>query len=265
VPIECPIEVPPCPNDRFKDIDRLVMGAAFDSQNFFGRLCDERVYENDVAARLRALDVDVYTQVPVRVSHEGFEKVYRLDLLAGGMVYEIKVAASFTKSHSAQVLNYAALLGIPRIKLLNFGTAQVNGRLVGCPFEIQDRHTITVDFSRWQALTSNCQVLLDRTRALLVTDIGGFLRAKLCEEALLWFGGGPDCCHQRLPVSRNGLEVGSHLWNLYQPECAFLVTTMPTASRDYERSLHRLLKALPVRGIQWINIHHTHLRIVTVA
>ncbi len=56
------------------------MRHAFDSQNELGRLCDEVIYQNDLAIRLVAADLGpTETQIPVEVTHGSFTKTYRLD------------------------------------------------------------------------------------------------------------------------------------------------------------------------------------------
>lgn len=50
MPIHCSLEIGSISDAAFAELDRMVMGSAFASQNLLGRLCDERVYENDLAA-----------------------------------------------------------------------------------------------------------------------------------------------------------------------------------------------------------------------
>ena len=89
MPIHRTLELNSVTDDDFAGIDAVVMQCAYASQNHFGRLFDERVYENDVAARLRAEGLQVYTQVPITLTHEVFEKVYFLDLVVNQMLYEL--------------------------------------------------------------------------------------------------------------------------------------------------------------------------------
>ena len=70
MPIRCPIVIRNLTQPEFDERDRIVMRCAYAAQNELGRLCDERVYENDLALRLRAEGMPgVHTQVPVTVSH----------------------------------------------------------------------------------------------------------------------------------------------------------------------------------------------------
>ena len=52
--------------EEFAAIDYRVMGCAFDCHNEFGRLCDEVIYQQDMAARLVPAGLGpVRTNVPV--------------------------------------------------------------------------------------------------------------------------------------------------------------------------------------------------------
>jgi hypothetical protein len=52
MPISSPASIRPISQEQFARIDYQVMRHAFDSQNELGRLCDEVIYQNDLAARL---------------------------------------------------------------------------------------------------------------------------------------------------------------------------------------------------------------------
>lgn len=264
MPIECHLSFQPMTDAEFADIDARVMACAYAAQNKLGRLCEERVYENDVAARLRAEGItDVHTQVTLAVSHRGFKKIYRLDLVVRGMVYELKVADGFAPAHDAQAYHYAAMLGLDRIKLLNFGAASVEGRLRRCPFARVNRRQVTLNRHRWKPLSERCDALASDAEACL-RDWGGFLDARLFEEALTWFNGGEKSCLRRLPVTRDGLELGHHRTTLHADGIAFMVTSLADDISAHERQPRRLLELLPIRAWQWINIHHTEMRLVTL-
>lgn len=113
MPIQRTLELRSISNDEFARIDAAVMKFAYATQNHFGRLFDERVYENHLASLLRAAGFSVQTQVPVRLTHADFEKTYILDLVVDEMLYELKVVSTMTTAHEVQVLNYAMLQDIP--------------------------------------------------------------------------------------------------------------------------------------------------------
>ena len=254
----------PVSDEHFAETDRAVMRCAYAAQNHFGRLCEERVYENDVAARLRAEGLrEVFTQVPLTVSLGAFRKTYRLDLVVQQTLFEVKAADAFAPPHEAQGLHYAALLGLDRVKLLNFGAPSVQGRLLGTPFARIDRHSVTTERQRWKAVSANCGPLAGHAEACL-REWGGFLEASLYHEALVWFAGGEGVCIRRLPVVRDGLGLGHHRVALHADDCGFIVTTLGQNLVAHERELRRLLAALPLRAWQWVNIHHQQMQLVTL-
>ena len=264
MPIECEIPIRPVSAESFDATDQLVMRCAYAAQNHFGRLCEERVYENDVAARLRAKGLrEVFTQVPLTVSLAAFRKTHRLDLVVNQVVYELKALDGFVPAHIAQGLHYAALLGLDRVKLLNFGAPSVQGKLLGSPFATIDRHAVTVERSRWQAVSPNCAPLAGHAEACL-RDWGGFLEASLYNEALVCHAGGEAHCVRRLTVTRNGMELGHHGAQMHANDCGFIVTALGQHHAAHEKELRRLLASLPLRAWQWVNIFHQQMQLVTL-
>ena len=260
------IPISPVSQAAFDELDAVVMKCAYASQNHFGRLCEEEVYENDVKARLTAEGIaEVHSQIGLKVSHEGFEKEYRLDLVVNEVVYELKAKGGLVPADEAQVLNYAALLGLNRIKLVNFGESKVVGKLVGTPFSELDRRQVSLDRSSWTAMSAACENLIGWIEGF-VRSIGGYLRSELYDEALIWFCGGHGACIQRLPVSRDGVGLGHQACRMHADGCAFVVSSVKpgTPTSNYLRQLNSLVSALPIRAIQWINIHHSDVTFVTV-
>ena len=102
MPIHCPIQIRALSAEEFEERDYRVMGHAYGSQNELGRLCDERVYEADLSARLLADGFHlVQTQVPVTLTHRDFAKRYSLDLVADDALYELKTAKDLTGEDDA--------------------------------------------------------------------------------------------------------------------------------------------------------------------
>ncbi len=264
MPIHCPITLAPLTDAEFDAIDRVVMGCSYAAQNHFGRLCDERVYENDVATRLRAEGfADVQTQVPVTLTHEDFSKRYRFDLVVNRMLYECKTVAAFAPEHDAQGIHYAILGNTDRVKLLNFRSPKVVGRLLRSPLSRVDRWRIAIAQDRWQPLSERCPALVERMTALL-GDWGAFLEARLYEEALVHFFGSKARCERRLQVTRDGLELGTHKLACHADDVGFVVTALAREMAAYEIQIQRLLRSLPLRGIQWLNLNHAELQLVTL-
>ena len=52
MPVDSPISLCPISREEFARLDYQIMRLAFDCQNELGRLCDEIIYQNDLAARI---------------------------------------------------------------------------------------------------------------------------------------------------------------------------------------------------------------------
>lgn len=264
MPIHCSIEIPVLTPELFKRRDYQFMGHAFAYQNELGRLCDERVYETDLSARLRADGFpDVYTQEPVSVTHGDFSKTYFLDLLADGALYELKSVSAFTGEHQAQLLHYMLLLGLRCGKLLNFGPDTVDGQLVVTRLTAELRRRFTVDATRWQELTATC-VVLRSVMTDLLADWGAFLEVSLYQEALTHFLGGEEQVVQRVPLARSGLPLGTQRMHVYAHGVAFVVTAYTTGLPSHEINLRKLLALTPLTALQWVNLEHANIQFVTL-
>lgn len=264
MPIHCPISLAPLPDAEFDAIDRVVMACCYAAQNQLGRLCDERVYENDVAARLRGEGfTDVKTQIPVTLTHQSFSKTYRFDLVVGRMLYEFKTVSALAPEHDMQGIHYAVLGSTDRVKLVNFRPPKVVGRLLRSPLWRVDRSKIVVHQERWRPLTDACATLVGRTKSLL-GDWGAFLEARLYEEAMVHFFGDEAHGERCLPVVRDGLELGTHRLPCHAVDVGFVVTALSKEAVAYEAQLQRLLRCLPLEGIQWLNLKHAELQLVTL-
>jgi GxxExxY protein len=248
---------------EFDSVDRDVMGCAFASQNELGRLCDERIYEKDIALRLRSLGRRVETQMPVVVSHRTFSKTYRLDLVCDHAVYDAKTVSALTGAHKSQVLNYAMLLDIRHLKLLNFRTPRVQGQLCFNPITEGLRCQYHIDDSHFRELSSGCRDLVATLGALL-QDWGAFLEARLYEEALIHFLGGEGKCVRRIELQRSGNLLGTHEIAMHSLTHFFVLSAVTHDADAYGQHLRRLLRLTGLAGLQWINLNHHRIEIATL-
>jgi GxxExxY protein len=264
MPINVPMDILPVSQEEFDTVDMLVMQSAYAAQNHFGRLCDEQVYENDIAARLRAEGLsDVFTQVPIHVSFRSFEKTYYLDIVAGQIVYELKSVRALAPEHEAQAVHYAALVGTNRIKLLNLGSRSVQGKLIGTPFDGLDRHSLKIDDQQFTAVSDTCTELRILVEDV-VSDLGGYLASSLYRDVLIDFYGGETACVSRTGIVRGGQRMGSHRVLRHSEDCAFHISSLGHGLAPYERHLRKLFGSTSLRAVQWINIHHSDVRVASI-
>lgn len=263
MPIKLPFPIRNITQPEFDEIDALVMRCAYASQNELGRLCDERVYENDLAARLRDLGVpEVHTQVPIHAVHQDFTKEYRLDLLVNHAPYELKTTAAFVALHDAQVLHYAMMVGVNHFKLLNFRPAKVTGLLRFNAVMPEERRQPAWNLVGWKPLTPACETLRAHLAAL-IDDWGTHLDSHLFEEALTHLFGGENQCVRRVPIVRGGMQLGTHQVRIHSEGIIFVVTAFgdPTSQRSH---FQRLLRLTGQRAIQWINLSKRNISLLTL-
>ena len=264
MPIKASIAVRDLSQPEFDQRDAVVMRCAYAAQNALGRLCDEQVYENDIALRLQAEGFSaVQTQVRVVVTHAGFTKEYLLDLVADDALYELKTVAAFAPQHDAQILHYAMLLGVRHGKLLNFRTGKVQGRLRFNALSDEERRQWTRDDHAWRSFSSECAALKQRACDILA-DWGACLDTRLYEEALIYFCGSESVCERRLPVVRDGVALGTHRFTFHSQAVPFVVTSLHDNTHAHRSHLLRLMKLTSLHALQWINLNRHRVEFQTL-
>src|ERR1043166_870565 len=249
MPITSPVSLNPIRQQEFAQLDYAVMRHAFECQNQLGRLCDEQIYQNDLAARLEAADVPVQTEVPVTVTCRDFTKTYYLDLVvANAGIYELKTSLNLVGEHDAQLLNYLFLREASHGKLINFRPAQVESRFINTTLTHQERRNFEVQTRAWQERDQTDRILRENVIAML-EDWGCWLDVALYTEALIHFAGGETQVVQSVPLVRSNLSLGKQHFNLLNAETAFRVTALTEGMEDYQRDLRCLLGASPLRTI----------------
>jgi GxxExxY protein len=263
MPIQPSLKLEPISDNEFADIDKEVMRCAYSVQNKFGRLFDESVYENDLAARLRAEGFEVHTQVPILVTHADFFKTYYLDLVVDRLVYEMKVVANLTGDHVAQCLHYAMLQDVSLVKLINFGEKRVRGKLLRIALSTADRYQPIFQRSGMHTYTPNCERLFNYLVGI-INDWGTHLSSQLYNEGLVYLFGGETNCIKRVELRSGGVRLGTHRVQYYAEDLAFVVTSLARDQSAYEQHLNVLLTHTKLKAIKWINLNHACVDITTV-
>ena len=265
MPIESSVCLRPISQEEFARLDYQVMHHAFDSQNELGRLCEEIIYRNDLAARLENAELgSVRKEVPVTVRYQDFAKTDRIDLVVGdAAIYELKTELRLVPEHEAQLLTYLFLEEAHHGKLVNFRPAQVESKSINTSLTMRERRRVEVDMRRWRAVGKACK----RIAAILVdlfNDWGAFLELSLYQEALTHFLGGEANVLRLLPLKRNGVPLGNQRFHLASSETAFRLTALTGSTEHFETQLRCLLAHSPLRAIQWINFARHQVQFVTV-
>jgi GxxExxY protein len=111
------------PEGRIVRISGAIIGCAIEIHRFLGPGLLESAYESCLAYELGARGHRVERQQPVPVVYRGvrIDCGYRLDLVVDGLVIvELKAVETLLPIHSAQLLSYLKLSGLPLGLLINF-------------------------------------------------------------------------------------------------------------------------------------------------
>ena len=163
--------------NEFGAIAYEVVGQAMQVQQEICRLGDEKAYAN---ALKWCLGKRAETEVPIRVSFEGFSKKYFLDLVVDrGAIFELKKVTLLTNKHRSQLLVYLMLTNTSHGKLMNFGLSPLDQEFVNCGRSHIDRTTFQINDKAWCG-DDNFRATLIR----LLQDWGTGLDIGLYEQAL---------------------------------------------------------------------------------
>lgn len=239
------------------------MKHVFASHNKLGRLCDESVYRNDIARRLRKVGLGpIHTEVPLTVSLNTFRKTYRLDLVADdSFIAELKTNEALIKQNESQLLNYEFIAGVPHGKLINLRPPDVEYRTVNAMVPPEDRRIYQLTTKDWSAQSARCDLLLSTLDECLKTW-GAYLDFNLYREALIHFLGGEDKVCRRIELTCEQQLLGTQSMDMVDDQVAFEVTAIPPDKRDaHATHLGRLLGLTSLKTIQWINLHHHDIHV----
>lgn len=242
-------------------LDYRVMSHAFASQNELGRLCDESVYQADLANRLNAAGIPAQVEVPITISFRQFTKTLSMDLVVEHRApYETKAVSQLTVDHENQLLNYLLLANARRGKLVNFRSESVESRFVNAPLEATDRHQFTVEKTLWSGATA-----FEELVNALVRDWGTSLDQALYLQAVTDCLGGKDNVIQQLPMQSANGPMGKQRFHLFDVHTAFRITTFTDeVNRKQAKHLLKLLRPSPVDCLYWVNIARHQLRFESI-
>jgi GxxExxY protein len=265
MPIISPFSGSPIEQKEFAKLDYFVMSHAFACQNELRRLCNERIYQNDLAHRLQAAGLTVQTEVPLLVTCRDFRKIFTIDLVVDQVgIYELKTAMGLIGEHEAQLLNYLFLHGARHGKLINFRPAQVEARFINATMTHHERRQFEIQTQRWEEHDQTDSALRENLLALL-EDWGCGLDVTLYTEALVHFAGRETQVVQSLPLVRGKVSLGEQRFYLLNPEAAFKITALSDGATEYERQLRCLLELSPLRTLHWINLARREVQLVSLA
>lgn len=246
------------------------MAIVFRVHNEFGNLWDEKIYREEIVGRCAKTGLCVQQEVPIRVSHGDFVKIYLMDwVVDNSIVYELKTAEAFSADHRKQILNYLFLSRCCWGKLVNMRSPSVTSEFIASSFTPEERRQFEVHADDWRDLNPDShwlrQLIMD-----LLQDWGTLLDLQLFYDAIAYFRGGEDCLIKPIPVLCNGQFLSTQKGPLLTPDIAVRLSAVkndvkhPNSVRSYESHLRRFLSHTTLQAIHWINFNRQEISMKTI-
>lgn len=140
--------------NKYSDIVYKIIGAAMKVHSELNWGLLESLYNEALHLELndRGIDNQSEQTIPCFYKHHKMEKEYRMDVVVGDVIVELKSVKELVPQHRAQLFNYMRLTKRPVGLLINFGQKSLQG----------ERYA-------WIEETNEC-VLMDKDMNLLYED-----------------------------------------------------------------------------------------------
>jgi hypothetical protein len=213
-----------------------------------------------VACRLGGVELEV----PVIVSHDGFEKRYALDMLVRSVaLFEWKAVNAIADEHRGQLMHYLMLCDLPRGKLVNVRPELVEHEFVNMTLQPEDRYRFTVDDAEFQPLDETDRVWKDLLLEA-VKDWGTGLDVHLYEAASAYSLGGEGKVIQDIEITIDGQPVGRQKARVTRAGAAVKVTTLSDHEGAFETHARRFLAHTTLKAVHWVNITRKRIQFKTL-
>lgn len=118
---------------KYKDTVYQIIGSAMEVHDVMNWGLLEPVYNEALHLELldRGIDNEREKELPCFYKHHEMEKFYKMDIVVGDVVVELKSVEELNSAHRAQLFNYLRLTKKPIGLLINFGQPSLQGERYG--------------------------------------------------------------------------------------------------------------------------------------
>ena len=118
---------------KYKDLVYQIIGAAMEVHNELRWGLLESVYNESLCMELNSRGIECMSEeaIPCYYKHQKLNKSYKMDIVAGDAIIELKSTNDIVSAHRAQLFNYLRLTKHPIGVLINFGTEKLQGERYG--------------------------------------------------------------------------------------------------------------------------------------
>lgn len=132
---------------KYKDTVYKIIGAAMDVHSELNWGLLEQIYQESLHLELKDRGVDNAREIeiPCFYKHHKLDKKYKMDIVVGEIIVELKSCKEIIPAHRAQLFNYMRLTKKPVGLLINFGNSSLQGERYGYDSETNECHLL----DRW--------------------------------------------------------------------------------------------------------------------
>lgn len=118
---------------QYKDLVYTIIGAAMKVQSELRWGLLEAVYNEALVLELKERGVDCEAEKSIHCYYRNhlLKKEYKMDIVVGDVIVELKSVSDIIPAHRAQLFNYLRLTKKPVGLLINFGTPKLQGERYG--------------------------------------------------------------------------------------------------------------------------------------
>ena len=115
--------------NNYKNIVYKIIGCAMTVHRELGWALAEQIYQEALCMELFDNDIEAQREVGIKCYYKKrpLKKMYKMDLLVGDIILEIKSVSALMPEHRAQLCNYLRLTHKPVGILINFGEPNLIG------------------------------------------------------------------------------------------------------------------------------------------
>ena len=117
----------------YKELAYKIIGAAMKVHSELGWGLLEPVYQEALHLELldQGIDNEREKEIVCFYKHHMLEKKYKMDIVVGNVIVELKSVTELSPTHRAQLFNYMRLTRRPVGLLVNFGACSLQGERYG--------------------------------------------------------------------------------------------------------------------------------------
>lgn len=146
---------------EYKDIVYQIIGSAMTVHSEMGWGLLEPVYQEALSIELDIRNIQNIREEGINIYYKGYEldKKYKMDIVVGNIIVELKSVVRLEAAHRAQLCNYMRLTKKPIGLLINFGESHLVGERWA--YDEKTNDCFLVDKNMQRVFNKDYNLLLD--------------------------------------------------------------------------------------------------------